>query len=107
MVERGSNFETKDYEGSTAHFNGTVGTSPISVPSSAGNPIDEFIIKCMYANTDTAYLEVSMDGGTNYFRLQAGMALQWSPKGGTTTQLTIRGSEAGVAYESIINRSVI
>lgn len=88
--------------GTTDHFNGTVGTSPASVPSSAGDPISSLIISNV--NTDpTKILYVSFDAGTTFKRIVMGDALGADLKG-SLTQLQIKGAVAACDYEILMNR---
>lgn len=100
-------FETKDLQGTTGHFNGTVGTSAIDVPAVAGNPISEVLIKNPTSNTPiTKVLKVSFDGGVTYLSLSVGEFIIWPVKG-ELTQFKIQGSVAGVEYEILLNREPV
>lgn len=94
--------EHRDLEGATNQYNGSVGASPVSIPAFAGNVISEVIIQ----NTSVGVLQilqVSLDGGANYFSLRRNSHLGWSVKG-YQTQIRIRSANAfSVNYEAIIN----
>jgi len=94
-------YESIDLNGSTDHFNGTVGTTPIDVPSVAGGIISELIIKC---KTASQLLSISFDGGANYWEVGVlGSALAWTPKG-NLTQIKIMADTSTTEYEIIMNR---
>jgi len=95
-------FETQDIDGSSSHYNGTVGTSAVSIPSSADKVISEFILKCPIQTPLTKECLVSLDGGTNFFSLRVGEHLGWSPKG-SMKQIQVKGSTSGVEYEILMN----
>lgn len=95
--------EIKDLVGSTSQYSGTVGTTPISIPTVAGNALSEVLIRCPVQTPNTVYISVSFDGGANFLRLSVGEFMGWSLKGGIT-QIQIKGNTAGVAYEVIANR---
>lgn len=94
--------ETENLDGSTSHFNGTVGTTPINIPASAGGVIQSILIDNV--NTDnTKDLEVSFDGGTNYKTIGSGSAFSYTIKG-NLTQVSLRGAVADCDYEILLNR---
>lgn len=96
-------FETQDLDGATTHYSGTVGTTAVAIPAVAGSVISEVVIKCPYQTPVSKKLLVSFDGGTNFFTLDPGDFIGWSVKG-RRTQIHIKGSTAGVAYDVILNR---
>lgn len=95
--------ETKDLDGTTTHFNGTVGTTAIAVPASPGSQISDVLVSSLITNTPNKNLLVSFDGGTTFFTLVPGTAFSWSCRSGLT-QIHIKGSVASVAYEILMNR---
>jgi hypothetical protein len=95
-------FDTTDQSGTTTQFSGTVGTSVISLPASAGALIDEVVIQCSTDQLISNRLSVSFDGGTNYTKLVPGQAIYWEPRG--QTQVKLLGNVAGVLYEVTMNR---
>lgn len=103
MTDLNQSFDVQDQYGSSDHFNGIVGTTPIQVPSSAGNTISEFLIECMESTPKGATLHFSLDGGTTYKTMTAGDMIIFTPKG-PINQIYLQGSEADVVYEMIINR---
>jgi hypothetical protein len=93
--------EIRDIAGSSAHYNGTVGTSPVSIPSVANKVISEFCI----ANTDstkTAVLSVSLDAGTTFKTIGYKGSWTWSPKG-RIKQIQIKADAASRAYQIAMN----
>ena len=96
--------ELEDLVGSTTHFSGSVGTTPIQIPASAGNIIAEVLIHCPLQTPKTKKCLFSLDGsGTGFITLEQGSVLGWSVKG-EITQIEVKGNEAGVNYEIILNR---
>jgi len=94
--------ETVNTDGSTDHYNGTVGTTAVDIPSSAGNIIQSILID----NTNTAStktLLVSFDGGTTYKTIGVGATFSWTVKG-NLRQVKIKGGAASTSYEILLNR---
>ena len=85
------------------HFNGTVGTSSTAVPASAGNTIFQVLVKNPRTNAFAETLEVSFDGGTNFFVLRRNDTLS-AENLGDLTQIEIKGSTASVDYEIVLSR---
>lgn len=105
MVDAQPEFETSDNVGTTDEFTGTVGVSPIQIPSVAGNDIEEISIRCRVDQPNNRRLEFSFDG-VNYFRLKVGEAREEEPRGGIK-QVFIRAAGSGASsclYEIIMNR---
>jgi len=102
MANVAPQFETSESLGSTAHYNGTVGTTAVSVPAVAGNAIADVMISNLDSNANSKKLLVSFDGGTNFTTLSAGASLPWTVRGGIT-QIKVKGSVASVAYEILMN----
>lgn len=93
--------EMTDEAGSSSHFNGTVGTTAIFIPTVANKVISEFCI----ANVDgtkSAVISVSLDGGTTYKQVPFNSEWAWSFKG-YQKQIKIKGDAAGRAYEIVMN----
>jgi len=102
MVDNLPQFETTDLVGTVTHFSGTATTTPAQVPSSPSTVISELLIR----NTNTqglAKLQVSFDGGTAYFDIDAGDTLIWGPKG-EIGSIYIRSSSGSVNYQILMNR---
>lgn len=94
--------EIQDLVGTTSHFNLiNIGTTPVSIPSVAGNVISEVLIKTPQ-QPNTEQCQVSFDGGTNYFELREGEVLVWTLKG-EQTQFLVRGASASTDCEIIVN----
>jgi hypothetical protein len=89
--------------GSTDHFNSTVGTTPVNVPSIDGQNIVDVLVEVPEGQTATNILYVSFDGGTNFKTMSTSASMNWSPRGGLK-HLVIKGNTAGVEYEIILNR---
>lgn len=93
-------WETTDELGSIEHENGTVGTTPISVPSVADKVIDAIYI----SNTNTAVakdLLVSLDGGTSWLTISR-LDDKYIELRGFIKQIQIKGAVADVNYEGLI-----
>jgi hypothetical protein len=99
-------FEIEDLAGSVTILNGTVGTTNTLIPGSPGNAIAEFLFINKKTNNPTATIQVSVDGGTNWVTVGTGGSYSGSLRG-NITQLTIKGSAAGLAYECQLNREPI
>ncbi len=88
--------------GSTAHFSGSVGTSDTNVPAVDAGSISQVLVECPISNTGT--LSVSFDDGVGFKVLEAGSNIVWSPRG-AIKHLVLKGSEAGVTFDLVINRN--
>lgn len=98
-------FETTDVVGTTDSYVGSVGTTPVLVPSTAGTAIEEVGIRCAVDQPTSTRLEYSFDG-TNYFKLKVGEARETELRGGIT-QIYIRAAGSGITsanYEIEMNR---
>lgn len=103
MVNQNPQFEMIDNEGSTIQIAGTVGTTPIQVPSVATFDISEILIRCATDNSPiTKRLLWSLDNVT-YHTLGPGEYVGWTLKG-QQTQIWLKGNVAGVDYEVLVNR---
>ncbi len=101
MADALPSYESVDLNGSTDHFNGTVGVVAIDVPSVAGGVISEMIIQ---SRTKNQILSISFDGGANYWTIgPGGAAVAWTPKG-NKTQIKLIADTATTKYEIIMNR---
>lgn len=97
--------DISDTHGSTVTYIGSVGTTAVQVPASAGNAIEELSIRCAIDQPANRRLEFSLDG-TNFARLSVGEAREDEPRGGTITQVWIRAAGSGVTtvdYEIFLN----
>lgn len=108
MVDLKPQLEIIDTEGDTVHFNGpSAVTTAINVPSVAGGVISEVLIMVDPDNTPTtAKLEVSFDGGANWYPVYIGGTLTWTPKG-NVTQFKVKASIIGLKYYGILNREPV
>lgn len=98
-----ADFEIQDMDGSTVHYNSSVGTTPVAIPTVADKEISEFWIENPIDNTPvTETLSFSCDGGATYTALKVGESMVWTPKGGIK-QIYIVGSTASVDYKMIVN----
>jgi hypothetical protein len=98
-----ADFEIQDMDGQTIHYNGSVGTTPIAIPTSANKIIAEFFIENPIDNSPaTETLSFSCDNGVTYTALKVGESMIWTPKG-RIRQLYIKGSTASVDYKMIVN----
>ena len=90
--------------GSTQTFTGTVGTSVVNVPSSAGAVIFEALIRCPSQTPQSRILYACFDGsGTNFHALKPGEFISMSIRGGLK-QMQVKANGAGVEYEITLNR---
>lgn len=104
MVDLSPQFEISDIEGTTAHFNGSATVFPVQIPSVPATPISEVIIK----NTNVIgllKLQVSFDGGDNYFDIDTGDAIVWGLKG-EVKSIYVKASSGSVSYQIIMNREL-
>ena len=96
-------FEMTDTKGNTVHYASSVGTTPVAIPTVAGNTIAEFWIENDLHNTPvTKRLSFSCDGGTTYTELNVSEGMAWTPKG-DVKQIFIKASVAGTLYKMIVN----
>lgn len=96
-------FEIEDNAGSTIQASGSVGTSAIQIPASDTTAVSEFIIQCPEEQDVDNRLLISLDGGTNYLTIYPSGHWAWTPKGGSVKHLDIKGNQAGVLYEVVVN----
>ena len=103
MANTKPQFETTDTKGTTVHYDGAVGTTPATIPSSPDKIISEFWIENDIHNTPvTKRLEFSCDGGVTYTEMNIGESTAWTPKG-DIRQIYIKASAAGTLYKMIVN----
>jgi hypothetical protein len=101
MVDTLQGFELEDTRGTTSHFNGSV-TTVVSVPAVADKAISELIIQNR-SNSVNDVLDISFDGGSNFFSITRSGNLAWTQKG-SATQIKIRSRNGGsVDYQILIN----
>ena len=98
-------FESADNQGSTIQGSGSVGTSPIVFPDPAQTPISEFLIQCPEDQSLDNRLLISMNG-SDFLTICPSGHFAWTPKGQSVTQLTVKGNQAGVLYEVVMNLEV-
>jgi hypothetical protein len=94
-------FEQQDLYGSTVNYSSTVGTSEVNIPSSPNKVISEIFFKCPSQTPATIKCFISFDG-TTFMTILPGESLGWSVKG-LKKQIKIKGNQAGVLYEAVIN----
>lgn len=82
------------------HLSGTVGTSSIPLPATAGDRITEVLIDNDNISQD---LLVSFDGGTDFKTVPPGGFLIWNLKR-SRTQIDLEASAAGATFEILMNR---
>lgn len=103
MTDSAPQFEVTDTKGSTGHYNGSVGTTTVAIPTVADKVISSCWIENDIDNTPTTKkLSFSFDGGTTFTELKLGESMIWSPKG-DKKQIHVKGNVAGVSYKVIIN----
>lgn len=86
----------------TLQFEGSVGTTPTSLPAVAGNDITQVIVSCRAQTPTSKRLLFSLDNGTTFFTLTPGAMVGWEPK--DIQQIQVKGNVAGVQFDVIINR---
>jgi len=59
-------------------------------------------VRCKNQTPATVKLFYSIDAGTTFLELLPGEAIMW-PLKGAITQIQVKGSVAGVAYEVLLN----
>jgi len=96
--------ETVNTDGSTDHYNGTVGTTAIDLPGSAGTIIQSILIDNINSASNKS-LFISFDGGTTFKTITVGSTFSWTVKG-NLKQVKLKGSVAGCDYEALINREL-
>lgn len=92
-----SEFEIKDNQGSSVPFNGTATTTPQNIPAVAGNVISGFVL-----SVDGQNVEVSTDGGSNYYAVPRNGSISWDVKG-EITQIQVRTSSGSTGFSGIVN----
>jgi hypothetical protein len=102
-VDTAPGFETQDLEGTTAHFNGSLTTSSVAVPTTGTTIISELLFKCPYQTPTTRNCQISFDGGTTFFTIDVGEFIAWSVKG-RRTQVHVKSNTASTSYIMVINR---
>ncbi len=100
-ADKNPGFETQDLDGNTVNYSGTVGTSSINLPTTAGNIISEVFFRCPHQTPTTIRCSISYDG-TTYLTLNPGEAVGWSVKG-NKTQVKVKANQSNVSYEAVIN----
>ncbi len=94
-------FEQADLAGMTAHYNSTVTTIAVAVPSSAVKVISEVLIQNTSASSNINLL-VSFDGGTTFKTIRPEGSIIWSLKG-NLKQFRVKSSTGTASYEAIVN----
>jgi hypothetical protein len=96
-------FETEEAEGSSLHFNGIVGASPIAIPpATSGHDISSFLIHNPPSNPHGSFLFLSLDGGAGYMLIEnktyIGFSIEGCPK-----QVFLKSNVSGANYELVLN----
>ena len=102
MADVKPQFEYQDLLGSSKLFTGTVGTTPINIPSSPGGKIASVEVYCPKQALNRV-LSFSIDDGTTYQDLEPVEGQYLQLRGGLT-QIKIKGNVAGVQYQIYMNR---
>jgi hypothetical protein len=84
-------------KGVPQQFNGTVGTSPITV--TPANTTTAILIKSPPANNASSLLKVSFDDGTTFFDIERSGVLSIETE---ISSFQIKGSSLNIAYQIII-----
>lgn len=91
-------------QGVTQSYIGTVGTTPILVPSVAGKSINQVLVHCPTQSPASRRLYFSFNG-VDYHVLSPGESISWPVLGGLK-QLYLKSNAASVSYEVILNTSL-
>jgi hypothetical protein len=103
MADTAPQMEIEDNNGSTAHYSGSVGTTPASIPTVADKVISSFLVENDIDNSPvTKRLSFSCDDGASWTELRIGESVVWSPKG-YKKQIQIKASAASTNYKMIVN----
>lgn len=93
--------KTRQYVGTTAS------TADFNIPSSPLGQLERFSIECRGSSPGGATLGISLDGGTTFWTIEAGVAWSWDPKkdasGTAIQQAVLRPSVAGLLYQAVVN----
>lgn len=96
--------DQSDLTGTTTHFAATVGTTEISLPPSpvSGKIVSEVLINTQIIDSTAQRLLVSFNGGSTFMTFKRNTVIGWFVRG-QHPQIKIKGNEAGVPYDVIIN----
>lgn len=107
MAHKAPEFEQTDALGITRHFNGSVGTTSVLVPSVTQGDILEVLVKVPVDQPNSRRLKVSFDGGTTYLTLIPGDFVVWDPRKNNSLtliqQIRLEGNVNSVDYETLFN----
>lgn len=96
------NFSLSQFEGETSHHSGTVTTTPTQVPAVEDMVISDILIKNTTLMEED--LEVSFDGGANFFKVPSGDAFAWTPRGAIKSVL-LKAGASSADYQILMNRT--
>lgn len=102
MAEKEASQESRDLVGTTVHYNGTVSTTAIAIPTVADKVISEVAIYNPSTNSRLDFLYISFDGGTTFREIPWVSDRAWSLKG-NKRQVHIKANYASVAYQMLMN----
>jgi len=105
MTDSRPEFEIVDSEGTTIHISGTsANTNAFNVPTSPTTKISSFLLVADPENlpVPTAKIEISLDGGTNWYPVFSGGNLCWTIKG-DVKQIKLKASHVGLKYYGLMN----
>lgn len=100
MVDLAPSFEMVDNQGSSAVSNHVIGTSWSTLYS--GPSVSLFIDIPSSGNPASSYVDLSLNGGSTYFRLNRGQNMSW-PLRGVSITLSVKASHAGLSLQLIEN----
>ena len=100
-VDGYGNLWVTTHEGTPQHFNGTVGPTPIDITLSTKSTA--LLIRNPRNNSNNDLLQVSFDGGTNYFNVERRASLQLETE---VSSFRLRSNNAGTQYQIIVTRIV-
>jgi len=99
---RAAQFEQKDIVGSTNHFNLTVGTTAVAIPTVGDKAIAEVLVRCP-TQTGSKTCLVSFEAAIGPFvTLTEGEFIIWSLKG-YLKQFWVKAAGAGTNVETVVN----
>lgn len=95
-------FDTRDIEGSTVHYNGTATTTASQIPSVPDKVISDVLIENLDTTPLLNRLLVSFDGGVTFKAMRRGQSMAWSLRG-LLTSFVVKAETGTCAYEAIVN----
>jgi hypothetical protein len=106
MANQAPNFEQIDQQGSIEISQGTVGTTPINIPTVASTDLIEVYLELPQDSVPASKrLLYSINGGVTFFSLEPGESVEKTLRGGIK-QIQIKGNTASVEYNAVIEKEL-